>query len=155
MLDQWFPCAEGGNVVGKFVDADQVDVKASEVAGKTIYRKIPVLLAKFPGSIDVSSQAVKPSNQRELVGRFPEAWDHYQDLKSKELPPPAVEVISAPKGIPLDRADFLPRDKVAWLHAQGFTTVEHLRDMSDSVVQNLGRGAATWRKKAGEFLART
>lgn len=155
MRDKWFPAVESNQVVGRFIDVEVVDVKASELAQKNVYKKVPALQSKIAGSHDISVQAVKPFNKKDLMARFPGAWEHYEENRIEDEPEPIVPVIAAKKGTPLHAADFLPRDKQRWLEELGFSSVEQLRDMSDSTVQQLGRGALTWRKKAGELLMRT
>jgi hypothetical protein len=151
--ERWFPAVESNVVVGRFVDVETVDVKASEEAQKNVYKKVPALQAKVAGSQDVSVQAVKPFNAKELKERFPGAWEHYEEIKAMEPAPVVVEVIAqAPKGTPLHEAPFIPRERLAFLHELGFSTIEQVAEMSDTVVQNLGRGAMTWRKKAQEHL---
>jgi hypothetical protein len=150
--DQWFPAFENGKkstlVVGRFVDGETVDVKASEVLKHNVYKSVPMLESKIVGSHDVSTQRVKEMNQDELTSRFPGAWEHYLEQKGSKPEP----VISS-SGVPIEELDFIPRQNCAWLRELGFTSAEQIRDMSDSVVQGLGRGAQTWRKKATEYLA--
>ena len=151
--ERWFPASDGGNVVGRFSEAPKVDVKASEAAQKNVYVNVPILLSKFPGSVDVACQQVKPMNERDLVARFPDAWAYYQ--ASKAAPPMENDIPAVTSGTPLHLAEFIPRDKIAWLQTIGFSTVEQLAEMSDATVQNLSRGALGWRKKAQEFAKRT
>lgn len=157
MTEQWFPA--GGNasstVLGRFIDAERIDKKASEEAGETKYRMHPILQSKIAGSHDISAQIVKPFNEKELKDRFPGAWEHYESLKTQPTPQPTPDVVVAVKGVPLHEADFLPRDKMPWLADLGFSSIEQLASMSDQTCQDLGRGALTWRKKAKEFIART
>lgn len=153
--DKWFQAVESHAVVGRFVDVEQVDVKASEAAQKNMYRMIPALQSKIAGSHDISVQAVKPFNKKDLIARFPGAWEHYEEFRAEPEVENAVPVVKATKGTPLHLADFLPREKQPLLHELGFSTIEQIAGMSDTIAQGLGRGAITWRKKAGEFLART
>ena len=154
MKDKWFPAIESTAVVGRFIDVEVVDVKASEAAQKNVYRRVPALQSRVAGSNDISAQAVKAFNKAELIARFPNAWEYYEAHREDDEPEDTVPVIRAAKGTPLHTADFLPRAKLAWLEAQGFSTVEQVRDMSDVTAQGI-RGALQWRKKAGEFLKRT
>jgi hypothetical protein len=151
----WFRAADSQQVVGRFVDVEVVDVKASEAAQKNMYKTVPALQAKIAGSHDISVQAVKPFNRKELIERFPGAWEHYEAHRVSDAPKEEVPVIKAIKGTPLHTADFIPRERVPMLKELGFSTIEQIRDMSDTVAQGLGRGAITWRKKAKEFLERT
>lgn len=152
--DQWFAAFEDGKkstlVVGRFVDGETVDTKASELAKENRYKSVPMLESKIVGSHDVSTQRVKDFNKDELIARFPGAWEHY--LTQKETAP---EPVVSSSGTPIESLDFIPRQNVAWLRELGFTSAEQIRDMSDTVVQGLGRGALQWRKKATEYLART
>lgn len=158
MQDQWFPAAESRNVIGRFVDAPVVQAAKSRDKGEEVVEMWPALQSKVIGSHDVSMQIVKPFNAKELRGRFPGAWDHYE--KQKAAPRPAV-VDEAPQlpmeidGTALHKADFLPKDRIPWLHAQGIQTLEQLAGLSDTIVQNLGRDATKWRKQADAFLKRT
>ena len=154
--ERWFPATDGGGVVGRFSEAPKVDVRASEAKGKNVYLMVPVLLSKIPGSSDVSSQQVKPFNEKELTARFPGAWEYFQAQKAEETAHrvETKEEVKPMVGTPLHEADFLPRDKLAWLQTIGFTTIESIAEMSDAVAQNLKSGT-TWRKKAIEFLKRT
>lgn len=61
-----------------------------------------------------------------------------------------------PFGIPSAVAGVMsPETRDSWLHLQGIQTAEQLAELSDSIVQGLGRDAAKWRKQAKEFLKRT
>lgn len=158
--DQWFAAFEDGRkstlVVGRFIDGEVVDPIASEKAGKNVWKLVPLLESKIVGSHDVSTQRVKDGkdgNKAELTNRFPGAWEHYMGQKESAAaePDPQVSV----SGTPIETLDFIPRQNVAWLRELGFSSAEQIRDMSDTVVQGLGRNALTWRKKAKEFLERT
>jgi hypothetical protein len=155
--DQWFKAAESTSVVGRFVYAETVDVKASQEARKNVYKKVPVLQSKVPGqSQDISVQPVKAFNEKELRERFPGAWEHFEACNAEDGDKEDVEpTVRAIKGTPLHLADFIPREKIRFLNEIGFSEIEQIRDMSDSVAQGLGRGAMKWRKQAAEFLART
>lgn len=158
--EQWFKAFEGGKlstqVVGRFIDGEVVDPIASAKVDKNVWKTVPMLESKIVGSHEVSTQRVKngsSGNLEELSARFPGAWDHYQAFKNA----PAAEgepVVSA-SGTPIEELDFIPRQNMAWLRELGFSSAEQIRDMSDTVVQGLGRNALTWRKKAKEFLERT
>ena len=155
MQVRWFQSKESTTVVGRIVDHEKLNAKQSRLQNKRVYMTVPVLESKVPGqSNDICVQELKEFNAEELKARFPGAWEFYNEHKSA----PKVEqtvVYEVPKGTPLHQADFVPRERQAWLFEQGISTVEQLRDMSDTTVQNLGRGALTWRKKAREFLERT
>lgn len=158
MDEIWFPSKEAGaNVVGQVSETKTIDIVESEKQKTSCWKMVPVLLSKIPGkSHDVSSQAIKPHNKAEICGRFPGAWEAYEARKAQHVTGsviPAAAVASM-SGTPIDKADFLPRDKISWLITLGFTTIEQIAAMDDNTVQNL-RGAATWRKKAIEFLKRT
>ena len=162
--DQWFAAFEDGKkstlVVGRFIDGEVVDPIESGKKGKNVWKTVPLLESKIVGSHDVSTQRVKEDNlkdgikgnKEELMNRFPGAWDHYVAQKD------VVDEPSAPlanSGTPIEELDFIPRQNIAWLRELGFSSAEQIRDMSDTVVQGLGRGALNWRKKAKEFLERT
>lgn len=155
MENRWFPAVDSTSVVGQFVDVETVDVEASKNAKKNVHKRVPALRSKVAGSIDTSDQRVKDFNKDELIARFPGAWEHYMENRSDDEIGEAVPVVQAIKGTPIYDAGIVPRERIPFLRELGFTTVEQLRDMSDTVAQGLGRGAMTWRKKATEYLART
>jgi hypothetical protein len=154
--ETWFPSKEDSSIVGRVSEAKTVDKPKSDIEGKTVWKMVPVLLSKVPGSQDVSSQAIKPHNKDQLCGRFPGSWEWYEKEKSMVAAPVASPFVpaGAASGTPLHDADFMPREKLAWLAELGFSTVEQIANMSDTTVQNL-KGAAKWRKQAQEFLKRT
>ncbi len=152
MSGGWFPAKDSTQVVGRFVDGEATDIKKSAEIGTTVYKSVPILESKIVGSHDISSQRVKEGNRDELIGRFPGAWESYE--KRKDIVDDQPTMKSA-RGTPIEELDFIPRQNLAWLRELGFSTAEQIRDMSDTVVQGLGRNALTWRKKAKEFLERT
>lgn len=149
MREHWFPAKESQQVVGKIEDAEKLHAKESREAGRPVYIMVPTLYSKVTSnSHDVSTQEIKPWNQKEITERFPGAWDHYQKSKAngEEAVAPVIN------GMPIDRADFIAREKLAWLKIQGFSTVEQLAACSDAQIQNLGPGARNWVKKAKQLL---
>lgn len=156
--EMWFPAKEDSTIVGRIGEANAPDMEKSKAAGKTVWKRVPVLLSKVPGSHDVSSQAIKPHNKDELCARFPGAWEYYEKEKGATIDDAVFAAFTKHgitfTGTPIDRADFLPRDKIAWLITLGFTSIEQLADMNDMTAQNL-KGAVKWRNQAKEFLKRT
>jgi hypothetical protein len=153
--DKWFPNREDPRIVGRVAETRTCDRPASEAKGTTVWKMVPVMEAKIPGSIDVATQPIKPHNQKEICDRFPGAWEFYQEQKSGTAPPkPLLDPAAPVIGTPLDKADFLPREKIALLITLGFSTIEQLAEMDDMRVQNL-KGSSRWRKQAIEFLKRT
>lgn len=156
MQDVWFPAVESKNVVGRFVDVESVDAAKSREEHREVMIRRPALEAKVVGSHDISVQLVKPFNERELRGRFPGAWEHYEAKRSQPQQDIDVPVVlQTIKGTPLDKSDFLPRDRILWLMMQGIQTIEQLRDLSDQQVMNMGQGVGKWRRQAKAFLERT
>jgi hypothetical protein len=156
-MEVWFPSVEDSRIVGRITEARTCDPVASEKAGKTMWKMVPVLESKIPGSLDVSAQAIKPHNRDQLCARFPGSWEYYEKSKEMVASAPASPFVPegpAVSGTPLHTADFIPREKLAWLSELGFSTIEQIAEMSDMTVQNL-RGASKWRKQAQEFLKRT
>ena len=153
--DAWFLGAGSwSKVVGRFVDVEVTDIKASETARKTIYKRVPALEHKTPGSQDNSFSRVKDFNRDELIERFPGAWDHYTENREQE-DQDEVPVVHAVSGTPLHEADFIPKAAFPRLRDLGFSTLEQIAEMSDTTAQNLGHGSKAWRKKAQERLSRT
>lgn len=154
--DMWFAGADSwSKVVGRFIDVEVTDIKASEIARRTVYKRVPALESKVPGSGDVSVSRVKDFNKKELTDRFPGAWEHYELHHAQDTAEDEIPVVLGVSGTPLHLADFIPRNAIPRLRDLGFSSLEQIRDMSDTTAQNIGHGAKAWRKKAGEFLART
>jgi hypothetical protein len=157
--ETWFQSREDSRIVGRVSEARTVDILESEKQKKTVWKMVPVLLSKVPGSSDESSQAIKPFNRDELCGRFPGSWEHYEALKAAQAEVPITAHPYVPSGAttsgtPLHAADFIPRASLAWLSALGFSTIEQIAEMTDVVAQGL-RGGSKLRKQAQEFLKRT
>jgi len=167
--DMWFPSLESRNVVGRYTEVESVDPVKSREAGEEILMTRIALESKVVGSHDASVQVVKPFNAKELQKRFPGAWEFFEAKKAKraavitaavekgEEPEPVEEpeIQLTIDGTPLDKADFLPRDRMPWLAMQGVQTIEQIRDLSDQQVMNMGQGVGKWRKQAKAFLERT
>lgn len=155
MFIKWFQDAEYPTaVVGRFVEVEVVDVKASELARKNIYKKVPALESKIAGQTDVAVQAVKEFNKKELTERFPGAWEHFEEHREREEPRDEIKVIKAIKGTPLHEMEGMPRASIPLLNELGFSTVEMVAAMSDAVAQNV-KGGRNVRKLAQEHLTRT
>ena len=151
----WFPSADTkeSRIVGRFVDLE----KEYTTSDGQKHRKVVTHLEhKVPGSSDISSSIVKPFNQAELIGRFPQAWKHYEETKAKatiEPEPVPTAIEHGIKGTPIENLNFLGKDKLAYLKSMGFLVVEQIANMSDADCQNVGFAAKAWRKKASEHLA--
>lgn len=156
---QWFPSAEHSAVVGRFVERMIESASASVAAGKSTFVPRVLLESKVAGTPDVAAQIVKPFNEAEFRSRFPGAWEHFEKVREANTRTVDVQPDHVPMrdgfGTPLSAVDFLPRDKIAWLSELGFSTVEQIAEMSDAQVQQVGRGAASWRKQAQGWLKRT
>ena len=139
--------------VGRFDDHTQEWVDSK---GERRSRVLPVLYHKAPASLDVSATACKDNpDGLKLKKEWPQAWEYYLKCKATAAtaPPPIPTATEfGIKGTPIEDADFLGKDKLAYLKSLGFLTLEQLRDMSDSGCQNVGFGAKAWRKKAKEHL---
>lgn len=146
----WFPSMESQSVVGRFTEIEVDDIIESQKRGEHVTKWVPALESKIAGSHDVACQRVKPFNETALQSRFPGAWDYFLKTKATE---PAHEEMPAVKGTPLDRLDFIPREKIAWLKMQGFSTAEQIATLGDHQLANLGPEARKWKKKAGQSLA--
>lgn len=150
MQDVWFPARESQSVVGRVVEVEKIHPAKSREAQKPVHLMVPVMASKVAGSHDISTQELKPHNRDEICARFPGAWDAYVKSKNGKVGEP--EVMPDIDGMPIDRADFIAREKLAWLKLQGFSTVEQLAAISDAQMQSLGPGARTWAKKAKQLL---
>lgn len=150
MQDVWFPARESQSVVGRVVEVEKVHPALSREAKKAVYIMVPVMASKVAGSHDISTQELKPHNRDEICGRFPGAWEAYEKSKGGKVGEP--EIAPVIDGMPIDKAEFISREKLAWLKLQGFSTVEQLAAISDAQMQALGPGARTWAKKAKQLL---
>jgi len=148
----WFPALESQSVVGRVVELEKPHPAKSREAQKPINVVVPCMLHKVAGSADYSVTEIKPHTKTEICARFPGAWEYYEKQKAAQ-PAQPTEIVQ-PEGTPISKADWIPREKLAWLAMQGFQTVEQLAGMSDAQIQNLGMGARTWAKKAKQFLAK-
>lgn len=158
MQDLWFPANEkDSKVVGRFIEIDTVNAAESRKQEREVLMRVLVLQSKVPGvSGDIAAQVVKPFNEKQLRERFPQAWETYHLRKAvaEQTPPPVpTSVAHGIKGMPIEEASFLGKDKLTFMKEQGFLTIEQVADMSDMQCQNLGFGAKAWRKKAKEQLA--
>lgn len=148
----WFPALDSQSVVGRVVELEKPHPAKSREAQRPINVLVPVMLHKVAGSADYSVTELKPHTKGEICARFPGAWEYYEKQKASTPEQPAE--IAVPAGTPIDKADWIPREKLAWLAMQGFQSVEQLAAMSDTQIQTLGPGARTWAKKAKQFLAK-
>jgi hypothetical protein len=144
---------ESQQVVGRFIDIEIVDAAASHKEQRQIMKWVPALESKVAGSFDVAHQRVKPFNDKALQSRFPGAWEHYEKEKAKAEANPVEDEAPSIPGTPIDRLDFIPREKLVWLQMQGFSVVEQIATLSDAQMQTLGTGARNWKKKASQFLS--
>lgn len=154
--ERWFPARDSTSVVGRFIDVECDDPVASKKANKPVKMYRAVLQAKIAGSTDVSAQVVKDFNKEDFCERFPGAWEHYEKLKATVDNGPDPDMLGI-KGTPVDEGNMFNNERIAWFKAQGIYTLEQVRDLSDTTIENMGRsggiGAKGWRKKAREYLA--
>jgi hypothetical protein len=152
--DQWYPARESQAVVGRIIELEYLHAGKSREAGKPVTIMTPVLESKVAGSTDVAHQYLGhlPDHDREeICARFPGAWENYEAHKGGDLG--KIKEVPTLQGTPIDRAEWIAREKIAWLRMQGLTTVEQLAAISDAQMQQLGTGARTWAKKAKQYLA--
>lgn len=150
MRDVWFPARESQSVVGRIADVEKLHAAKSREAKRPVFIMVPMMHAKVAGSHDISTQEIKEHNREEIAARFPGAWEAYLKEKGGKVGEP--EEVPDINGMPIDKADFIAREKLAWLKLQGFSTVEQLAAITDSQMQALGPGARTWAKKAKQLL---
>ncbi len=137
---QWFPAVGEPSVLGRFGYTDIIDIPASKLADEERYKPIVVLFTKGVGEIDTPGPIkVLPSNQKEMMLRFPEAWRAFE----------GEDVTLG--GTPLDALK-LSADKVVELRIFGVTRMEHLAAISDQQCENMGFGTKSLRNRAREIL---
>lgn len=154
MQDIWLPPnTPNSKVVGMFVDETH---EYTNRVGEKCERTVTILRHKVPGSQDISASLVKDNPDGSKIKKeWAKAWELYETKKARAVtaPPPVPTATEfGIRGTPIEEADFIGKDRLASLKAQGFTTMEQLRDMSDAICQSVGFGAKSWRKKANEYL---
>jgi hypothetical protein len=152
MQELWLPPnIPNAKAVGRFVDVHDEYVTRE---GERKQRIVTVLLHKIPGSHDVSSSLCKDNpDGHKLRKEWAAAWSDYQKRKAAEEAAPAVPTATEHgiKGTPIEHADFISKDRLAFFKDMGFLTIEQLAGMSDAIVANFSSGRNI-RKKAAEFL---
>ena len=152
MQEIWFPPnTANSKIVGRFEDHTQEWVDST---GTRRSRTLPVLYHKAPASLDVSSTTCKDNaDGAKLKKEWAQAWAYYEKCKAAGPAAPAIPTATefGIKGTPIEEADFIGKDRLAFFKSMGFTTLEQVRDMSDGVAQNI-MGAKMMRKKAAEML---
>lgn len=149
--EKWFPQKGSQSVVGRVVEIEKLHAAQSREAKRPVNILVPAMEMKvLKDSSDVSFKELKPHNKDQICADFPGAWEHYENLKGGNTS--KTEEVAPINGMSIDRADYIPREKLAWLKIQGFSTVEQLAEMSDAQVQSLGPGARNWQKKAKALL---
>jgi len=150
---KWFPQKGSQGVVGRIVEIPKLHAAKSREAQRPVTIMVPAMQTKvLKDSADDSFKELKEHNREQICADYPGAWEYY--LQSKAGEPPKPEEVPQIKGMPIDRADFIAREKLTWLKMQGWSTVEQLAGMSDEQVGSLGPGARSWRKKAKELLTK-
>lgn len=154
MQDIWLPPnTPNTKVVGMFAEEEH---EYTDRDGRKLKRTVTVLRHKIPGSHDVSCSLCKDDdNGAKVKAEWSKAWDLYQKNKAlrAQMPPPTpVAVELGLKGTPIEEADFLGKDRLAYYKDMGFLLIEQIRDMSDADCNNVGHGAKANRKKAAEYL---
>ena len=150
MSEVWFPMLGSQRVAGRVIEIEKTHGARSREEKRTVNIMVPVMASRVAGEHDISHQEIKEHNRSEICARFPGAWEDFQRRKDQAAPMPAE--LPEIKGTPIDRADFIVRDKLAWLKLQGFSTVEQIAAIDDAQMQKLGPGARTWKKKAATML---
>ena len=153
MQEIWFPPnTPNSKIVGRFEDHTQEWVDST---GARRSRTLPVLYHRAPASLDISSTTCKDNAEgAKLKKEWAQAWAHYEKCKATQADaPPAIPTATefGIRGTPVEEADFIGKDRMAFLKSMGVLTLEQLADMSDGVAQNI-MGAKAMRKKAKEFL---
>jgi hypothetical protein len=110
----------------------------SELAGRPIFKEVPYISIKVPGS---KSETFRPVRAVDKT-RFPRHWAAFMARESQE----AI-------GTPLSEWPQVTRSIVKEMTYLGITTVEQLANVSDSNSQNI-MGIHALKKKATDFLAR-
>lgn len=155
MQEIWLPedGVKDSKITGRFIEQDHTYTTAD---GEKRTRRVTMLLHKVPGSNDVSASLVKDNSDGvKLKTRFATAWADFENRKAAEAsagPVVATATAYGIKGTPIEDADFIGADRMAFFKSMGFLTIEQIADMSDSVCANFS-GGVRLRKKAAEFLA--
>ncbi len=153
--DRWFPSIDSTTVVGRVIDVECDVPETRNKSGEKLTEYRPVMQSKVTGSDDISAQAIKPHNEKELKKRFPGAWEHYQ--AQRDALERGTQVVEPPiKGTPIEEGELFNNERIAWFKLQGFYTMEQVAAISDTTIENMGRsgsiGGRDWRKKAKRYL---
>ena len=152
MQEVWFPPnTPNSKIVGRFEDHTQEWVDS---AGERRSRVLPYLYRRAPASNDVDCVQCKPNTEFEkLKKEWSAAWADYEKRKASSpgAPPIPTATEFGIKGTPIEEADFIGKDKLAFFKMTGCLTIEQLAEMSDSICQNI-MGGKMIRKKAKEYL---
>jgi len=154
MQELWLPPnTKDPKVSGRFEDHSY---EHTDQHGTRKWHTALVLYTKVPGSSDTSSKVVRNNPEGEKTKtEYAAAWADYQKRKELAANAPAQEPLAVQhglKGTPIEEADFIGKDRLAFFQAMGFLTIEQVRDMSDTICQNM-RSGVSLRKKAAQFLA--
>lgn len=125
----WFPAKGEEDVVGRFEVRPWLHVAKSKAAGEHIYVPRVGIFMRAKSSADVSWQQLAPHNAKQLIQRFPEAWEMFQ--KSRQ---------DKPQGRPLSEIG-ANQDMQFRMVGIGVETVEQLAESDDKRVNDIFGGA--------------
>lgn len=138
--ETWYPAKGEQNVVGRFGTTKILDIPKSKDADEPVYKDIIVLFTRAIGNIDIPGPIkVLPDNRRDLIARFPEAWEAFSG-----------NLVNVP-GTPMDGLEASP-DKITEWSLFGVVRLEHLANLSDQQCESMGFGTKAWRAKARMLL---
>jgi hypothetical protein len=130
--------ADANRVKPRFHMQEEEDPRASQSAGRPIYKQREMVEILMPGNAWNRPDVYVTDEHKQ---RWP---DEYAAFKK------GIEL--APHGTPLEHWPRLKRNQVLELKAKGFATVEELADMSDTIGQQLGMGWMQLRAIAKAFI---
>ena len=121
----WFAAIDSPNVLGQFEERPVLDEKASLDAGDYQYKKIIGIhmRVKNSDSGDVSWQRLWPHNAKQLIERFPRAWEHFQTSRADM------------GGQRIANTDWIPERFKVECYGLNAETVEQLAALPDELVK--------------------
>jgi hypothetical protein len=126
-------------VIPMFYTTEVEDKRASDEAGRPIYRSEDWIEILVPGSRD----RVRTPVRKEHRARFPEQWESYKRGDDRDVA----------GGTPIGEWQGISRTRAAELKAQSFYTVEQLATASDQQIARLGHDARALQKQAQDYIA--
>lgn len=111
---------------------------ASQEAGRPIFESVPYVSIIQPGEKDTRDRRVREEDKQ----RFPQQWSAFQAKQQQKVDGTPLSVLFPHNPGAVKTLEFL-----------NIQTIEQLRDIGTTQVQNLGLGGTQWQQMAQNYLA--